>query len=166
MEFGVTFLSCRCNRFVVVFLLLIALLQVSVVLASELPATNGAFVAISVRNMDEAIAWYSKLLGFKTVSRGGNEERKGALLTREGVTLELAQFEGAVARDDLRSGIESHEVHGIFKLGFTTPNLDATFDALTEAGVLVFFPIVNSSDGQRTFGVKDMDGNIVQFIGK
>jgi catechol 2,3-dioxygenase-like lactoylglutathione lyase family enzyme len=151
-------------------------LTVSVVLAyapsdspaqgDELPATNGSFYAISVRNIDEAVTWYTQHLGFEVESRGGNDERKGALLSRSGAMLELGEFVDATSREELRSGLQSHEVFGIFKLGFTTENLDASFEFLEERGVEVFFPIVNASDGNRTFGIRDMEGNIIQFFGR
>jgi catechol 2,3-dioxygenase-like lactoylglutathione lyase family enzyme len=132
----------------------------------ELPATNGSFYAISVRNIDEAVTWYTQHLGFEVESRGGNDERKGALLSRTGAMLELGEFVDAKSREELRSGLQSHEVYGIFKLGFTTENLDASFEFLEERGVEVFFPIVNASDGNRTFGIRDMEGNIIQFFGR
>lgn len=132
----------------------------------ELPATSGAFYAISVRNIDEAVAWYTTHLGFQVESQGGNAERRGALLVRPGSVLELGEFASATAREELRPGLESHEVYGIFKLGFTTANLDQSFAYLEERDVEVFFPIVAASDGNRTFGIRDLDGNIIQFLGK
>jgi hypothetical protein len=54
----------------------------SYVQEGELPATDGAFYALSVRNMDKAVAWYTKHLGFKLESQGGNDQRRGALLSR------------------------------------------------------------------------------------
>lgn len=132
----------------------------------ELPAPTGAFYAISVRSIDAAIDWYTRHLGFEVESQGGNDQRKGALLARPGAVLELAEFAGAVALGDVRPGLESHEVYGIFKLGFTTTELDRTFELLEGDGVEVFFAIVTASDGSRTFGVKDLDGNIIQFFGK
>lgn len=95
--------------------------------------------------------------------QGGKRSRRGALLSRPGALLELGEFAGAVARD---SEVESHEVYGIFKLGFTTANLDETYEFLEQSGVEVFFSIVTASDGNRTFGVKDLEGNIIQFFGK
>ena len=133
---------------------------------AELPATNGAFYAISVRNIDNAVAWYSTHLGFEVESRGGNAERRGALLVKPGCVLELGEFAGATGREELRPGLESHEVYGIFKLGFTTTHLDQSFAFLEARDVEVFFPIVAASDGNRTFGIRDLDGNIIQFFGK
>jgi predicted enzyme related to lactoylglutathione lyase len=133
--------------------------------AERSPEATGAFFAISVQDLDKAVRWYSEVLGFRLTSQGGNEQRKGALLEREGAVLELAEFKDAVPRDKLKSGLESHHVHGIFKIGFTTADLDATFAAVEKAGAEVFFPIVDASDGKRTFGIKDVEGNIIQFIG-
>lgn len=154
-------MAIRCSQVFAVVLLVCML--VSRVDAGEFPETNGAFYAISVQNIDQSIAWYTKHLGFKLQAKGGNDVRKGALLTRPGAVLELGEFMNAVARDP---DVESHEVYGIFKLGFTTAHLDDTYTFIEEAGVEVFFPIVTASDGNRTFGVKDMDGNIIQFFGK
>lgn len=130
------------------------------------PKTDGAFYAISVRNLDASIAWYMKHLGFTLKSRGDNEQRQGAILVRPDAVLELAQFASAMSREKLKAGIESHEIFGLFKLGFTTPQLDATCVALEEAGVKLFFPIVETTDGKRTFGIKDPEGNIIQFYGE
>jgi hypothetical protein len=52
-------------------------------------------------------------LGFKLESQGENDQRRGALLSRPGAVLELGQFAAAVAQEDLRPGLESHEVYGI-----------------------------------------------------
>ena len=139
--------------------------HVSGVESSEKPeAPDGAFHAISVSNMDQSIAWYIEKLGFELGFRGGNDAREGALLSRNGALLEVARFNGAVALSDLDSARESHEVVGVFKLGFVTSDLDGTYAALQEKGVDVLFGIVDASDGRRTFGVTDPDGNIVQFF--
>lgn len=130
---------------------------------ATLPDLTGAFHAISVRNLDAAIEWYSRHLGFTLESRAENDERKGALLTRAGTVLELAEFVDAIERDPRR---ESHEVYGIFKLGFTTAALEHTYRHLERSGVEVFFPIVETANGRRTFAVKDLDGNIIQFFGQ
>jgi catechol 2,3-dioxygenase-like lactoylglutathione lyase family enzyme len=147
-------------------IMLVCVACTSHVQEGELPSTDGVFFAISVRNIDEAVNWYTKHLGFKVVSQGENDHRKGALLSRPGVVLELGEFVGAISLEELRQGLESHLLYGIFKIGFTTEDIDKTFKSLEEANVEVFFPIVRSSDGNRTFGIKDLEGNIIQFYGK
>ena len=128
----------------------------------SLPPANGAFFAISVRNLDAAVAWYTAHLDFTVDSTADNEQRRGALLSRPGVLVELAEFRDAAQR---HPRLESHELHGIFKLGFVTGELDATFAALQRSGIELFFPIVATGDGLRTFAIRDMDGNIIQFFG-
>ena len=132
----------------------------------NLPKTDGAFYAISVHDIDKTIKWYTKHLGFKVESKGGNDQRKGALLSRPGVILELGEFSGAIKREDINPNLESHEIYGIFKIGFKTKNLDETFKILKDFNVEIFFPIATASNGNRTFGIKDLEGNIIQFFGK
>ena len=131
--------------------------------AEKLPPTTGAFHAISVQNLDAATAWYRNFLNFEVVSTGENATRRGALLNRSGTLLELAQFTDAKARN---ASVEAHQRFGIFKLGFTTSDLDTTFQTLSDAGADIFFPIVDVSGGNRTFGIKDPEGNIIQFFGQ
>lgn len=152
-------------------LLLIAAIIFSATLMScnqerNLLETNGTFFAISVSNIDDAINWYTKHLEFKVESKANNDQRKGALLTRQGVILELAEFSGAIHRNEVKPNLESHEVYGVFKIGFSTMNIDKTFKILKDLNVEIFFPIVATSDGNRTFGIKDLEGNIIQFFGK
>ena len=129
------------------------------------PVTNGSFYAISVSDLDQAVDWYSKHLGFKVVSKGGNAERSGALLVRDGATLELASFKQAQSLEALQAGLESYHIYGIFKIGFSTDHLDQTYQALKSQGVEIFFEIVEGANGLRMFGIKDLDGNIIQFVG-
>ncbi len=44
---------------------------------ATLPADDGPFYAISVRNIDEVIAWYAEVLDFKLDAENINEQRKG-----------------------------------------------------------------------------------------
>lgn len=126
---------------------------------------NAAFHALSVRDIDRSITWYEEHLDFTVLSRASNEQRKGAVLSRPGTLLEVAEFDGALPLAGLVGGVEPHQVHGIFKLGFVVTDLDAAFDQFESAGVDIFFPIVATSNGDRTFGIRDPDGNIVQFFG-
>lgn len=133
---------------------------------NELPETNGSFYAISVKNLDKAVEWYANHLDFTIESTAENDERKGVLMTRKGCILELAEFTGATDLKEIKSNIESHELFGIFKIGFITSNIEESFKALEESDVEIFFSIVDLPNGKRTFGVKDLEGNIIQFFGE
>lgn len=127
---------------------------------------QGAFYALSVDDFDGIITWYTTHLGFEIESRGENVARKGALLRRPGVLLEIGAFGTAKSRIEWGVEAESHEVEGIFKIGFQVADLDALFAYAEQQELDVFFPIVNASNEFRTFGVKDPEGNIVQFFGE
>jgi len=114
-----------------------------------------------VQDLSQTVAWYQRHLGYEVISRADNETRSGVLLQRPGSLLELAAFADAAAR---HPGLESHQVYGVFKLGFSTPDLDQMFTKLQAADVTLFFPIVTTPEGHRTFGVKDPEGNIIQFF--
>ena len=154
------------KKFSLLAILLTCLTLNSQAQKNSLPETDGAFFAISVKDLDESVNWYTKHLGFTVVSKGGNDQRKGALLTRPGTVLEIGEFSSAIQRNELRTDLESHEIHGIFKIGFTTKDIDAMFEQLKDSDVEIFFQIVDASDGNRTFGIKDLEGNIIQFFGK
>ena len=114
-----------------------------------------------MKHFDKALEWYAKHLGFTVESRGENEQRRGALLVRPGAVLEIAAFSDAVGRDSLVPDLDSHQLFGIFKLGFVVDDLDAAFETLSAAGVDIFFPIVDAAGGRRTFGIRDPEGNII-----
>ncbi|HUF71139.1 MAG TPA: VOC family protein [Longimicrobiales bacterium] len=123
---------------------------------------NGGFVAISVSDHDAMVGWYTAILGFNIESSGANDQRKGSLLSRDGMLLEIAEFEGGRKRS-----VESHEDHGIFKLGYLVSDIEAIHEELDAMGVEMFFPIVEASGGMlRTFGIRDLEGNIVQFFAR
>lgn len=127
--------------------------------------TQGVFFALSVRDLEKVKDWYVQKLGFELVSQGGNEQRKGAILKGHNVTIELAEFATAMPLNSLKPSVESHEIYGYFKVGFSVKDLDALFKAMESREVTHFFGIVNASDGTRTFAIKDPEGNIIQFFG-
>ena len=127
-------------------------------------AGEGAFHAVSVLDLDASIAWYTKHLGFTVDSRGENDVRAGALLSKPGSLLELAEFSGVVEFGALNQDLESHQVAGVFKLGFVVEDIEVAFADLQASGAPILFGIVTASDGRKTFGVTDPDGNIVQYF--
>ena len=143
---------------------LLMLMTTAAPLAAKAAETDAAFFAISVEHFDESLEWYARHLEFTVESDSENEQRRGALLVRPGAVLEIAAFSDAVDRDSIAPNVESHQMFGIFKLGFVVDDLDAAFETLSAAGVDIFFPIVNAAGGRRTFGIRDPEGNIIQFL--
>lgn len=157
------YISSKTKTQFTVVLLLVA--SFSFAQENESLETNGSFYAISVKNLDKAVEWYAKNLNFITESIAENDARKGVLMNRKNCILELAEFEGAVDKKKFKSDLESHKIFGIFKIGFITNNIDASFKSLEESDVEIFFPIVSLPNGKRAFGIKDLEGNIIQFFG-
>lgn len=137
--------------------------------AANGPAVSAAFFALSVSDVDRVAAWYVEHLGFRQELESDRRPQgpRGVILVREGARLELLQFSSARPRAGWGMSGEAHEVHGILKIGFEVRDLDALFAALQSGRVEQFFPIVRPPGSSlRTFGVKDPDGNIVQFFGR
>ena len=132
------------------------------------PQVRGAFFAISTGDRERLVAWYCDNLGFKVDSTGtGSTGVKSALLSRRGAILEILQLPTAKSRAAWGMPDAPESVHGILKIGFEVDDLNSLYEAAVRRRVAIFFAPVRPSDNRlRTFGVKDPDGNIVQFFGK
>jgi hypothetical protein len=132
------------------------------------PTVVGAFFAISTGNVDRLTTWYLENLGFhidriNTLANGV----KGAILSRSGALLEILQLPAAKPRNAWGLPEEPEAVHGILKIGFEVTDLDLLFTKARERRLDIFFePIRPPGSALRTFGLRDPDGNIVQFFGK
>jgi hypothetical protein len=60
----------------------------------------------------------------------------------------------------------AHEIHGIFKLGLNVTDLEGVYRALQARGVAIVHELMPAKDVPlRTFSVKDVEGDLVQFFG-
>jgi len=130
---------------------------------------SGSLVALSTPDVVAAARWYEETLGFHPVKSG--QMGKGlrfALLRSDDNILELIQNPEARPLSKAVPGIKDpFEVHGIFKLGFTVRNFESVFADLKRKGVKIDFEITPLNDlGLRAFGIRDLDGNLIQFFGK
>jgi len=130
---------------------------------------SGSLVALSTPDVSAAAHWYQEKLGFHLVKEG--QMGKGlrlALLRYDDNIVELIQNPEARPLAEAVPGIKDpFEVHGIFKIGFTVRNFDDVFADLKQRGVKVEFNITQLNDLRlRAFGIRDIDGNLIQFFGK
>jgi catechol 2,3-dioxygenase-like lactoylglutathione lyase family enzyme len=130
---------------------------------------SGSLVALSTPDVVAAARWYEETLGFHPVKSG--QMGKGlrfALLRSDDNILELIQNPEARPLSKAVPGIKDpFEIHGIFKLGFTVRNFEGVFADLKRKGVKIDFEITPLNDlGLRAFGIRDLDGNLIQFFGK
>lgn len=124
-------------------------------------ARDGAFVALSVANIDPMVAWYRDVLGF-TVYREGtapNRPIRFALLQNGSHLVEILQLPDTTPRVD--------NTHGFFKSGFVVADIDAEYARLKAKNVTFAYELGQPPNGPyRSFGVRDPEGNLLQFFGK
>ncbi len=137
---------------------------------SLLGDSPGTFLALSVANLDTMTAGYRDSLGFKLFSTSGNPERgmRFAILKCGDALVELLQAEDARPRSVLAPGTnDAYQIHGFFKSGFVVKNIDSTYQRIQSMGIRLAYKLVAPSDGPyRTFGIRDPEGNLLQFFGK
>jgi catechol 2,3-dioxygenase-like lactoylglutathione lyase family enzyme len=130
---------------------------------------SGSLIALSTPDSSAAAHWYQDKLGFQLVKEGRmGKDLRFALLRYDDNILELIQNPEARPLAKAVPGIKDpFEIYGIFKTGFTVHNLDDVFNQLKQGGVKIDFNITQLNDlGLRAFGVRDVDGNLIQFFGR
>ena len=130
---------------------------------------TGSLVALSTPDVERAAKWYQDKLGFHLVKAGHmGEGLQFTLLRHQDNIVELIQNPRALPLRKALPGIKDpFEIHGIFKLGFTVRNFDQVFAELKKRGVTIDFEPTPLNDlGLRAFGIRDVDGNLIQFFGQ
>ncbi|MDX2057916.1 MAG: VOC family protein [Gemmatimonadales bacterium] len=131
--------------------------------ASPLAGATGAFIALSVADLEASARWYTETLGLRrvmTIPRMGPIVG-GAAFEGDGIFVELIQ------RDDATPGPTPAELsHGIVKAGILVADFDRTVAALRARGVTFFAGPFPARPGQRANVMfKDNAGNMLQVLG-
>ena len=128
------------------------------------------FSAIVVNDFDSSINWYSKILGFKVVSRIESVERgfKQSNLKRGDVLIELIELDRAVNLEDIVPNYNSQmRIIGLFKIGFLVTDFEKWINHLTNEKVDFYGQIVtDNTSGKRMVIITDPDGNRIQIFEK
>ena len=135
---------------------------------SLLGESPGPFLALSVAHLDTMVAWYRDNLGFTVYSSGTTETGiQAALLLRGNALIELLQIPLARPRTTAAPGTtDASQIHGFFKSGFVVRDIDAAYRRALMIPHSLAYKLVKPSTGPyRTFGVKDPEGNLIQFFG-
>jgi catechol 2,3-dioxygenase-like lactoylglutathione lyase family enzyme len=132
-------------------------------------AINGAFLALSVANLDASVAWYTDKLGLSVSQR--EPKRDGAafaLLEGNGLIVELVQLDDAVAIDKVAPAARGRErVHGLFKAGAIVPDFDRLVATLKERGVdIAYGPFPKRGQQRANVIIRDHAGTMIQFFGQ
>lgn len=132
----------------------------------------GPFVALSVANLEAEVAWYRDVLGFTVFSQGvappnPRGEIHFALLQQGSALLEILQLPDAKPRSEAApKNQEAVQIHGFFKSGFVVQDLDGLYARLRAKKVTFAFELTQPPNGPyRVFGVRDPEGNLLQFFG-
>ncbi len=127
------------------------------------------FVAVSVADLDRIVAWYRDTLGFRVHSQGtipGGKIRF-ALLQQGNTLVEVLKLPDSKPRNKAAPGYGEAQIHGFFKSGFVVADIDQVYAAIRQQGVSIPYEIVRPPDGPyRTFGIRDPEGNLIQFFGR
>jgi methylmalonyl-CoA/ethylmalonyl-CoA epimerase len=122
-------------------------------------------VALSVPDIAASVAWYSEMLGFREVRRGGRAGgMQTALIQHGAIRIELFQLPDAASLPDARRNpSEDFRTHGVKHFGYEVKDVRALVDRLRAKGVNVAFEVVENPGAIFAF-VSDNAGNAVELI--
>lgn len=121
--------------------------------------------AVSVRNLDEAIEWYDKVLGFRLANKDSilGVPVKVAHMSGYGIQLELFEAENSeVLPDSRRHPNDDLMVQGNKHFSLTIPDRETAKKELKNLNV----EIVMIADVNSTYGIfiHDPTGNLIELI--
>ena len=151
-------------------MMLLALAPIGVA-AQATPAftTVGAFVALSVPDLDASATWYAEKLGLRLVLEPPPYQgTRVKVMEGGGLVVELLQNPAAMPLRTAAPAINHTTlVHGIFKAGFVVEDFDRALATLRERGVEVAIGPFPARDGQRAnVIIRDNAGNLLQLFGR
>lgn len=120
---------------------------------------------ISVPELDAALGWYERMLGFSLEERLFIEKIPAhiAFVRRGDFRIEIFQVEGAAPLPpDRRVPNLDLKTHGNKHMCFEVPDVPAAMAALRAAGADIAFEL--TVDGNPTAFVRDCAGNLIEFL--
>jgi catechol 2,3-dioxygenase-like lactoylglutathione lyase family enzyme len=133
-----------------------------------------SLIAISVANVDETANWYQDNLGFvvKEKKNFPQHSLRIAFLELNGFEIELVEDKKSVSlaaiQKHLPEADDETKIQGFVKLAFTVEDVEALAIRLKSKGVRFQMDLTKSNrkEGERSFIVRDNNGNWIQFFGK
>jgi catechol 2,3-dioxygenase-like lactoylglutathione lyase family enzyme len=130
--------------------------------------TRGAFIGVSVADMDASVTWYTEKLGLSVVKRHPRvEQSEAVVLEGGGLIVELMKHDDAVPMGKAAPAItRNYLVHGIFKAGIVVDDFDKTIGQLKARGIQIAIGPFPATKEQRANAIiRDNAGNLIQFFG-
>jgi catechol 2,3-dioxygenase-like lactoylglutathione lyase family enzyme len=125
-------------------------------------------VAISVRSLEQSVAWYEKVLDLHLVEKKAFPDQGLAIafLESEGFRLELIELRGSVGRAGcVKDPSNPATLQGIGKYAFVVDHLDEVATTLVQRGAKIYFDTRKDPEpSERSVIIQDNDGNWIQFF--
>ncbi len=122
-------------------------------------------VGVSVPDLDAALAWYERMLGFVVEQRQYIDKIPAyvAFARRDDFRIEFFQVEGAAPLpDDRRVPNLDLRTHGTKHLCLEVPDVPAAVSALRAAGADIAYEI--RVEGNPVAFIRDCAGNLIELI--
>jgi methylmalonyl-CoA/ethylmalonyl-CoA epimerase len=122
-------------------------------------------VALSVPDIEQSVAWYQTMFGFKVFRRSGQPNgMQTAYIQRGDVRIELFQVPGAAPLpESRRNPSEDFRTHGVKHFAFRVNDVRAVLAQLQAKGVKVVFELRDYPGAAFAF-VSDNAGNAIELI--
>jgi catechol 2,3-dioxygenase-like lactoylglutathione lyase family enzyme len=120
---------------------------------------------VSVPDLDAAIEWYDRVLGFVVEKRFiiDAANAKAAMVRKGPLRFEIFEVEGAAPLpDDRRHPPADLRTHGNKHVAFRVDNLDAFLGEMNDKGADIAF-VVKEEFGSGCF-IRDCAGNLIEFL--
>lgn len=120
---------------------------------------------ISVPNLEEAIQWYDRVLGFELERRFYIEAARShtAMVKKGSLRFEIFQVDGAAPLpEDRRSPPLDLKTHGNKHVAFQVPDLGVFLEDMEAKQADIAF-IVREAFGKGCF-IRDCAGNLIEFV--
>ncbi len=121
--------------------------------------------AVSVPNVEEAVAWYRDMLGFEVEVRFWIEAAKAkvAMMRKGPLRFEIFEVEGAKPLpEERRTPPSDLTIHGNKHVAFRVADLDLFLDEMNGKKADIAF-IVREEFGNACF-LRDCAGNLIEFV--
>ena len=147
----------------------IALLLISIICNAQNDIkVQPYFSAIMVSNAEQSSKWYGEIFGLTVRNRYDSKEGgyKQVIMHSPEMLIELIELQAMVVRDSiLNNRPKGTGIIGFSKFGFIAPRFDELHQFLTDKKVTFAGRTVRDNvSGKRTFLIRDLDNNLLQFF--
>ena len=121
--------------------------------------------AISVPSLEESLAWYARVLGFRVETQFDIPAipARAAMLRNGDLRVEVFEVPGAAPLPECRRTPDvDNRTHGNKHLAFVTPDVTALHDELVRRGADIVW-LRHMPQGSAMF-IRDNAGNLIEFV--